>query len=495
MARTKYNARKAHHAHKKPGKPVKPKPKPESSSDEDEEPEQDTGLVDPDKAFPDEEDETDTIGQSIWADQMITNSVQALLRSKPDTPLAELAEEFCRWIEKTICRPSKPNGYKRWTATIKRSMLAFDDRQIEAASKFLITWGKTQAKTLAAQKLYEPHQAERFLMRDIIELWIHWLNSHKPVRREAALYSAITFFTGARAIEVGKLHIEDLYFEQQGKALVMPIRESKNNVFKDIPERLTMIFRPECPIDLRELYMAIRGDRTEGRLFQVCKNRRTLCYHYARGAMELGWSRTPSGHSGRTTAITLGIAVGIPKEDLEIMFRWVTGSDMYRRYRSVHMECSEAGAPALVARALVGSLTGGPLGTPSPINRTSLRDANVDLGWYAKTITTIQKGTISSGVPSAIADTPGPSGATPPAEPPRATTTANSPGPSRAKPSTANNTQQGLAAPTTASSPGPSRAEPGTASDTQQGLAARQDRDEDSTIQTQLDFLMGHDLI
>ncbi|CBY35196.1 unnamed protein product [Oikopleura dioica] len=150
MARTKYNARKAHHAHKKPGKPVKPKPKPESSSDEDEEPEQDTGLVDPDKAFPDEEDETDTIGQSIWADQMITNSVQALLRSKPDTPLAELAEEFCRWIEKTICRPSKPNGYKRWTATIKRSMLAFDDRQIEAASKFLITWGQDSSKNLGS---------------------------------------------------------------------------------------------------------------------------------------------------------------------------------------------------------------------------------------------------------------------------------------------------------------------------------------------------------
>jgi len=50
MARTKYNARKTHQALKKPKKPVKRNSKPESSSDEDEEPEQDTGLVDPDKA-------------------------------------------------------------------------------------------------------------------------------------------------------------------------------------------------------------------------------------------------------------------------------------------------------------------------------------------------------------------------------------------------------------------------------------------------------------
>lgn len=81
-------------------------------------------------------------------------------------------------------------------------------------------------------------------MRDIIELWHHWLESDKLVRREAAFYSAVTFFTGARSIEVGSLHIKDLYFSQDGNALVCPVRESKTNVFKNIPERLTLVFTP-----------------------------------------------------------------------------------------------------------------------------------------------------------------------------------------------------------------------------------------------------------
>lgn len=77
---------------------------------------------------------------------------------------------------------------------------------------------------------------------------------------------------------------------------------------------------------------------------------------------------------------------------------------MYRRYRSVHMECSQAGAPAMVARALVGSLYCGPLGTPAPVNRLELKDENVDLGWYRQTITKIQATVkIESGVPEAKA--------------------------------------------------------------------------------------------
>jgi len=348
-------------------------------------------MSDPNKVFSDKDDEAlnEGGGQSNWADQMIVTSVHNLLREKPEARLLALAKEFCAWIEKFISKPSKPNAYKRWSATIKRSFASFDNRAAQQATQFVEKWYKQQAKNMCATKLYEPAQAERFLMRDILELWLHWLRSDKLVRREAALYSAITFFTGARAIEVGKLFIEDLYFEQEGQALVCPIRESKTNVYKDIPERLTMIFRPDCPIDLKALFLEIKKERTEGRLFQACKNRRTLCYHYARGALELGWSRTPSGHSGRTTAITLGIAVGIPREDLEINFRWASGSDMYRRYRSIHMECSQAGAPALIARALVGSLYSGPLGTPAPIERTSLKDENVDLGWYRQTISNI----------------------------------------------------------------------------------------------------------
>jgi len=367
-------------------KPQKPRRKPEARDTDD-----GADMNDPNRVFTDAEDrQIKGFGQSNWSNLTINNAVHALLSKSKDRPLLELAKEFCIWAKKSICAPNRPNAYERWGATIKRSFASFDERKAASASSHITKWCKTQAKDLASQKLYEPSQAERFLMRDIMELWFHWMRSDKLVRREAVLYSAITFFTGARAIEVSKLHIEDLYFAQSGAALVCPVRESKTNVFKNIPERLTMVFVPECPIDFKALFLEIKGHRTSGKLFQACKNRRTLCYHYGVGAMELGWSRTPSGHSGRTTAITMGIAVGVPRTDLEIMFRWKSGSEMYRRYRSVHMECSQAGAPAMVARALVGSLYSGPLGTPAPVDRLALKDDNVDLGWYKQTITKIQ---------------------------------------------------------------------------------------------------------
>ena len=367
-------------------KPQKPRKKPGSHDTDD-----GADMNDPNRIFTDAEDrKIKGFGQSNWSNLTIANAVHALLSKSKERPLLELAKEFCIWTKKSICAPNRPNAYERWGATIKRSFASFDERKAASASNHITKWCKTQAKDLASQKLYEPSQAERFLMRDIMELWFHWMRSDKLVRREAVLYSAITFFTGARAIEVSKLHIEDLYFAQSGAALVCPVRESKTNVFKNIPERLTMVFVPECPIDFKALFWEIKGNRSSGRLFQACKNRRTLCYHYGVGAMELGWSRTPSGHSGRTTAITMGIAVGVPRTDLEIMFRWKSGSEMYRRYRSVHMECSQAGAPAMVARALVGSLYSGPIGTPAPVDRLALKDENVDLGWYKQTITKIQ---------------------------------------------------------------------------------------------------------
>ena len=91
----------------------------------------------------------------------------------------------------------------------------------------LLSWRRRKAKSLAAKRLFS--QAERFRLEDMIELWLHWLSSGKPVRVEAALYSAMTFFTGARAIEIGNLMIEDLRLNPDGSALVMPIRQSKTN--------------------------------------------------------------------------------------------------------------------------------------------------------------------------------------------------------------------------------------------------------------------------
>ena len=348
-------------------------------------------MDDPDRIFTDAEDRAmDALELTVWSDKMIAKAVRAMLEKDKTSTLLKIATDFCTWIKKFIGRPSRPNAYTRWSATIIRTMDAFDERKVTAAAKFVNKWARDRAKESAATKLYEPHQAERFLMSDILELWKHWLSSDKRVRREAALYSAITFFTGARAIEVGKLYVEDLYFAQNGTAIVCPIRESKTNVFKNVPERLTMKLLDNCPINFEELFAEVIEGRTSGRLFRACKNRRTLVYHYGRGAMELGWSRSPTGHSGRSTAITMGIAAGVPQGMLEINFRWASNSDMYRRYKSIHMECTEAGAPAMIARALICSLTNGPLGTAQPIERSTIKDENVDLDWYRRTVLAVR---------------------------------------------------------------------------------------------------------
>ena len=414
MAKTKYTHRKVS-ATTKDSKPVRkavkklpkesgrstskhkpPDKKPKAGGNREKPPalDQDDGanMDDPDRIFSDAEDRAlDSLELTVWSDKMIANAVRAILQKDRKSTLLNIAKEFCAWIKKFIGKPSRPNAYCRWSATINRTMDAFDERKVSAAAKFVNKWAKDQAKELAATKLYEPHQAERFLLADMLELWKHWLSSDKLVRREAALYSAITFFTGARAIEVGKLHIEDLEFSQNGTAIVCPIRESKTNVFKNIPERLTVKLLNDCPINLLELFAEVIDGRKSGRLFQACKNRRTLVYHYGRGAMELGWSRSPTGHSGRTTAITMAIAAGVPREMLEITFRWASGSDMYRRYKSIHMECTEAGAPAMIARALVSSLQGGPIGTALPIERSGIKDENVDLDWYHRTVIAVRE--------------------------------------------------------------------------------------------------------
>ena len=321
---------------------------------------------------------------------MIKRAVHGFIGENPTLPRIEVLKKFLVWVTTAIASPSRPNRYKHWGVKIKHAFNSYDDQALtDEAISNLIGWRRRKAKSLASKRLYEPSQAERFRLEDMIELWLHWLSSGKPVRVEAALYSAITFFTGARAIEVGKLMVEDLRFNPDGSSLVMPIRESKTNVFKDIPERLALHFTDDCPIDLRALYLRVKGERTEGRLFQSCKNRRTLCYHYARGATELNWTRVPTGHSGRTSAITMGIAHGVPQLDLEIMFRWASGSDMYRRYRSIHMEESPIGAPSMIARAFVQSLHGGTSGTVSRVNKAEIRNAEVDGGWYIKTIEAI----------------------------------------------------------------------------------------------------------
>lgn len=368
---------------------------PETPLDEDSsegEGEQDP-LDDPDLVIH-EDDGPEESDHVIWSDDMIRRAVHGTIGRNPNRPYLELVKEFLKWVASAIAFPSRPNCYKHWGVKIKHAFNSYDDRTLtDEAVSAVLSWRRQKAKALAAKKLYEPHQAERFRLEDMIELWLHWLSSGKPVRVEAALYSAITFFTGARAIEVGKLYIEDLRMREDGSALVMPIRESKTNVFKDRPERLTLFFEKGCPLDLKSLYLRVKGSRTEGKLFQACKNRRTLCYHYSRGSMELKWTRVPTGHSGRTSAITMGIAAGVPKEDLEIMFRWASNSEMYRHYRALNMEESPLGAPAMVARALVQSMHGGPTGTSARVDKAELKSEEVDGGWYNRTLQSIHNET------------------------------------------------------------------------------------------------------
>jgi len=390
FAKTKKTARKTSANTPRKRKKSLPEKTAEEPQSSDSEAEVDP-IDDPNKII-NEENEAEKDDHVIWSDDMIRRAVHGFIERNPTLPRFEVLKKFLVWVSTAIAFPSRPNCYKHWGVKIKHAFNSYDDQVLsDEAISNLVGWRRRKAKALASKKLYEPSQAERFRLEDMIELWLHWLSSGKPVRVEAALYSAMTFFTGARAIEVGKLMIEDLRFNSDGSSLVMPIRESKTNVFKDIPERLTLHFTDDCPIDLRALYLRVKGDRTEGRLFQACKNRRTLCYHYARGAMELKWTRVPTGHSGRTSAITMGIAHGVPQLDLEIMFRWASGSDMYRRYRGIHMEESPLGAPAMVARAFVQSLHGGTTGTVSRVDKAEIRNSEVDGGWYFKTIDAIYK--------------------------------------------------------------------------------------------------------
>ena len=266
MARTKRSSRKigpkTESARPKPAKARKKIPKKDLDAEEEED------LLDDDIVYEDSQDfTTDSGGQSIWSNQMITNAVHEFVRRNPKMGHVKMIEHFCEWVNRFINRPNKHNGYARWASKIRQAFNGCGNWTLgKDACTALNRWSKRQAKAMAARKLYEPHQAERFQMGDMMELWLHFLKSHKRVKREAALYSAMTFFTGARAIEIGNLWIEDLRFSQNGSALVMPIRESKTNVFKNVPERLTMVFIDECPIDFKALYLEIKGERVSGRL-------------------------------------------------------------------------------------------------------------------------------------------------------------------------------------------------------------------------------------
>ncbi|CAG5105574.1 Oidioi.mRNA.OKI2018_I69.chr1.g2251.t1.cds [Oikopleura dioica] len=361
-----------------------------------------------------DDDDDSVCSESVWTDAHIRVAASNMVELNRGKTFDEITTAFLAWIDKYVCPPNRPNRYLHWYLVIRAALERESDSRLpKTCSNDIMKWAKARAKTLSSKKLYEPSQAERFRLSDMVALWAHLLNSGKPVRREAALYSAITFFTGARAIEVGKLWIEDLYESIQGNAIVMPIRESKTNVFKNIPERLTMFFPSNCPINFKALLYEILGAREEGKVFLHCRNRRILCYHYSRASKELGWARVPSGHSGRTSAITMGIAAGIPKLDLEIMYRWAPDSRMFHRYRALNMEESEIGAPALVAKALVDSLYNGPQGTAPPalsavktdfvspeVGSRVLSDAN----WYARTVKELHSNHVAQqGIPLANA--------------------------------------------------------------------------------------------
>ena len=80
---------------------------------------------------------------------------------------------------------------------------------------------------------------------------------------------------------------------------------------------------------------------------------------------------------------------------------------MYRRYRSIHLECSRLGAPAMLANAIIASLDGGPVGTAEravPVSQRLCADDKVDGGWYGKAI--VGKPRIT-GIPKAIKAEPG----------------------------------------------------------------------------------------
>ena len=106
-------------------------------------------MDDPDKIFSDAEDRAlDSLELTVWSDKMIAHAVRAILEKDRKSTLLNIAKEFTTWIKKFIGKPSRPNAYSRWSATINRTMDAFDERKVSAAAKFVNKWAKDQAKAV-----------------------------------------------------------------------------------------------------------------------------------------------------------------------------------------------------------------------------------------------------------------------------------------------------------------------------------------------------------
>ena len=128
---------------------------------------------------------------------------------------------------------------------------------------------------------------------------------------------------------------------------------SRTNQFCDKRESLTVPLDDFPMIDFLPKLNWLIGGRREGLLFSPLLKLTTakVTYHMKKAAKSLGWSKVPSGHSGRVSMVVECLRRDIPERDIKVMMRWKHDSEMPQYYRAQSLETHKNSAPGKLRRA------------------------------------------------------------------------------------------------------------------------------------------------
>jgi hypothetical protein len=261
-------------------------------------------------------------------------------------------EAFLNTLE--VFNPSKPKGWNGLKKLINLAISSYQRKPLlPACGLKLKAWTKQKMKAQSEESLSEPAQAKGFSESQLIPFWKELWASKIKRSKQAAVISAVCFYTGARTLEVASLFIQDLEFEQKEEVLFisMPLRVSKTNIAKERRERLTLSIFPTTPIPLLSWLRSthVMNGRKTGKLFSTTTS--SCNYHYRRVALKLEWPIAPSGHSFRVSYILEAIKGGASDEQIIENCRWRSG-EMLSVYRSAQLQLTRFGAPFQVALSM-----------------------------------------------------------------------------------------------------------------------------------------------
>ena len=182
-------------------------------------------------------------------------------------------------------------------------------------------------------------------------------------RKAAATALILTAKSGARWIDIHRLHWQDLKFTSEGGHVIVqaPLRFSKNNLTNNVPQAYQWASADsndpmDCPWQAFKRWWIYCGKPKHGHVFS---NRRgkPLCHKSTLGfiqrkAKKLGLPKfeTPTGHSGRVTYVLSLDKLNVSKRSIIRSMNWRTDT-MINYYMNTRSMCSK-GAPALKMAAL-----------------------------------------------------------------------------------------------------------------------------------------------